>query len=302
MAENVALQQSKQNKFTKQVKNIKQKVSNGLLQIQDDFKPQKHKRQYGLIYIGHLPHGFYEEEMKEYFKQFGVVTNVRVSRSRKTGKSKGFGFVQFLHPEVAQVAAETMDNYLFFNRRLVCKYIPPEKQQKSVFTKAVWSTQNYPLKISRKMHIAKRNLSQKKIVVSTKTSLKKIKMKLNKLAELGIQHTLKPCNVPDDMQHLLEGWSIDSSNSRKTVSTKLNDNIISKNDINIKMQRAKISEICQNLNSKSFKILKKNRTKKMTLPAPSFMQNDRLKRLAAAELLKGDLVNKVVKLKNKIKT
>ena len=37
----------------------------------------------GVIYIGHIPHGFYEKEMKGYFSQFGTVTHVRLARSRK---------------------------------------------------------------------------------------------------------------------------------------------------------------------------------------------------------------------------
>lgn len=76
----------------------------------------------GVIYVGHIPHGFYEEQMRGYFRQFGVVTNVRVMRSRKTGASKGYGFVQFLDEDVAKVAAETMNNYLMNNRLVKCKY------------------------------------------------------------------------------------------------------------------------------------------------------------------------------------
>ena len=37
----------------------------------------------GVIYIGHLPHGFYETQLKGYFSQFGKVTKVHVSRSKK---------------------------------------------------------------------------------------------------------------------------------------------------------------------------------------------------------------------------
>lgn len=44
-------------------------------------KPFKSTR--GVIYIGHIPHGFFEAEMKEYFEQFGKVTKVRVARSKK---------------------------------------------------------------------------------------------------------------------------------------------------------------------------------------------------------------------------
>lgn len=68
--------------------------------------------------MGHLPHGFYEGQLMAFFKQFGVVTNVVVRRSELTGRSKGYGFVEFKHPGVAKVAAETMNNYLMFKRIL----------------------------------------------------------------------------------------------------------------------------------------------------------------------------------------
>lgn len=41
------------------------------------------KKSRGVVYLGHLPHGFFEEQIKDYFKQFGSVTRVRVSRSKK---------------------------------------------------------------------------------------------------------------------------------------------------------------------------------------------------------------------------
>lgn len=71
-----------------------------------------------MIFISHLPHGFYEDQLKNYFKQFGKVTNVKVCRSNKTGRSKGYGYVEFSHPEVAKIAGETMNNYLMFKKRL----------------------------------------------------------------------------------------------------------------------------------------------------------------------------------------
>lgn len=40
----------------------------------------------GVIYLGHIPHGFYESEMRNFFQQFGTVNRVRLSRSKKVSK------------------------------------------------------------------------------------------------------------------------------------------------------------------------------------------------------------------------
>lgn len=37
----------------------------------------------GVLYVAHLPRGLFEPQLKAYFKQFGTVLRVRVSRSKK---------------------------------------------------------------------------------------------------------------------------------------------------------------------------------------------------------------------------
>lgn len=37
----------------------------------------------GVIYLGRIPHGFYEDEMRSYFSQFGSVTRLKLYRSKK---------------------------------------------------------------------------------------------------------------------------------------------------------------------------------------------------------------------------
>eukprot|EP01133_Synstelium_polycarpum_P008994 gene8994-10549_t len=74
-----------------------------------------------IIYIGHLPHGFYETQLTAYFKQFGNVLGVKVARNPKTKESKHYAFVKFDDADVAKVAADTMNGYIMFKRRLVCK-------------------------------------------------------------------------------------------------------------------------------------------------------------------------------------
>lgn len=36
----------------------------------------------GTIYLGRIPHGFHEEEMKSYFSQFGEISRLRLSRNK----------------------------------------------------------------------------------------------------------------------------------------------------------------------------------------------------------------------------
>jgi nucleolar protein 15 len=78
----------------------------------------------GTVYLGHIPHGFYENEMRQYFKQFGDITNLRLSRNKQTGKSKHYAFIQFSSGDVAEIVSKTMDNYILFGHILKCKIVP----------------------------------------------------------------------------------------------------------------------------------------------------------------------------------
>ncbi|XP_054642240.1 MKI67 FHA domain-interacting nucleolar phosphoprotein [Dunckerocampus dactyliophorus] len=87
----------------------------------------------GVIYVGHLPLGLFEPQLRTYFEQFGTVLRLRLSRSKKTGGSKGYAFVEFDCDEVAKIVAETMNNYLMGERLVKCHVIPPEKVHEKLF-------------------------------------------------------------------------------------------------------------------------------------------------------------------------
>lgn len=87
----------------------------------------------GVIYLGRIPHGFYEHEMRQYFSQFGDITRIRLSRNRKTGQSKHFAFIEFKSADVADIVARTMDNYLLFKHILKCKVVPKEQVHEDLF-------------------------------------------------------------------------------------------------------------------------------------------------------------------------
>uniref|UniRef100_A0A2P2LP98 RRM domain-containing protein n=1 Tax=Rhizophora mucronata TaxID=61149 RepID=A0A2P2LP98_RHIMU len=77
------------------------------LMVKKDQKPLVQKGQKNtssVLYIGRIPHGFYEKEMEAYFVQFGKVKRLRIARNKKTGKSKHYGFIQFEDSEVGLIA------------------------------------------------------------------------------------------------------------------------------------------------------------------------------------------------------
>ena len=72
----------------------------------------------GVIYIGHLPKGFNEPELKKFFSQFGEISKLRVARSKDSARSKGYAFIQYEEADIARVAAKAMDKYMMFGRQL----------------------------------------------------------------------------------------------------------------------------------------------------------------------------------------
>lgn len=107
----------------------------------------------GVIFIGHLPHGFYEEELRGFFSQFGTVLRVRVARSRKTARAKGYAWVQFANDAVARIAAETMNGYLLFGRLLHVNLVPVNRQHTKMWFSANRTWRKIPWRaVERQRH------------------------------------------------------------------------------------------------------------------------------------------------------
>lgn len=81
----------------------------------------------GVVYVGRIPHGLYEDQLRQYLSQFGTITRIRISRNKTTGASKHFGFIEFASKDVAKIVSETMDNYLLFGHLLKVKMMDPKQ-------------------------------------------------------------------------------------------------------------------------------------------------------------------------------
>lgn len=61
------------------------------------------------LFVGGLSWGLEWQDLKEVFGEYGEVTFARVVKDRETGRSRGFGFVEFANLEDSVKAKEAMD-------------------------------------------------------------------------------------------------------------------------------------------------------------------------------------------------
>ncbi|TFK40042.1 hypothetical protein BDQ12DRAFT_602105 [Crucibulum laeve] len=141
----------------------------------------------GVLYLGRLPHGFYEDQLKAYFSQFGNVTRLRVSRNKKTGKSKHYGFIEFDSSSVAQIVAETMDNYLLMGHIMRCKVIPKDQVHAELWVGANRKWRAVPKdRVTRVEHNKPRTEDEQKR--AAKRLIKRQNLRKRKLEEAGIKY------------------------------------------------------------------------------------------------------------------
>ncbi|KAG9410596.1 MKI67 FHA domain-interacting nucleolar phosphoprotein [Aphanomyces cochlioides] len=139
------------------------------------------------IFIGRIPHGFYEKQMRGFFSQFGEIKRLKVSRNKKSGKSKHYAFVEFEESEVARVVADTMNGYRLFDKTLNCSVVPLDKCHERMFIGANRTFRPFPYrKIAVREHNAPKTFEQQE--AANKRLLAKEEAKRNKLKALGIEY------------------------------------------------------------------------------------------------------------------
>lgn len=77
------------------------------------------------LFIGSLPYSTTDEELEKLFATEGNVVSAKVIFDRDTGRSKGFGFVEFENDEEAKAAIAKLDGSDFGGRKLVVNEARP---------------------------------------------------------------------------------------------------------------------------------------------------------------------------------
>lgn len=61
------------------------------------------------LFVGSLPWSVDDNALMELFQEFGEVTSARVITDRDSGRSRGFGFVEYTNDDDAAKAIDAMD-------------------------------------------------------------------------------------------------------------------------------------------------------------------------------------------------
>ena len=79
------------------------------------------------LYVGNLPYGVDEQQLRDLFSQAGEISDVAVITDKYTGQSKGFAFVEMATDEAADEAIKQFDGYSLSNRQMVVNVARPRE-------------------------------------------------------------------------------------------------------------------------------------------------------------------------------
>lgn len=70
------------------------------------------------LFVGNLSYNVEDEDLSGHFCQAGTVISSKVIKDRDTGRSKGFGFIEFEKDEAAEIAIQTLDQTELQGRKI----------------------------------------------------------------------------------------------------------------------------------------------------------------------------------------
>jgi RNA recognition motif-containing protein len=77
------------------------------------------------LFVGGIPWATTSDDLKQLFSQHGTVSSATVITDKMTGRSRGFGFVEFENDAEASAAEAALNNSDYQGRTLVVKEARP---------------------------------------------------------------------------------------------------------------------------------------------------------------------------------
>ncbi len=83
------------------------------------------------LYVGNLPYTTTVEQLKDLFSEYESVEDVKVITDRDSGRSRGFGFVDFSSDKEAEKAIKTLNGHSLGDREIVVNEARPRTDRDS---------------------------------------------------------------------------------------------------------------------------------------------------------------------------
>jgi len=81
------------------------------------------------IYVGNLPYGVSEDDLRTMFGEHGEVTSVNIISDRSTGHSKGFGFVEMASQSDGEEAIRSLNESSVQGRNIKVNEARPREER-----------------------------------------------------------------------------------------------------------------------------------------------------------------------------
>ncbi|MCG2617667.1 RNA-binding protein [Terrimonas sp. NA20] len=93
------------------------------------------------IYVSNLSFAVQDEDLREFFTEYGEVSSAKVIMDKFTNRSKGFGFVEMPDDAAAQKAIAELDGGIVEGRAIKVMIAKPREERsnnKPSFSKSRW--------------------------------------------------------------------------------------------------------------------------------------------------------------------
>ena len=81
------------------------------------------------IYVSNLSFNVQDEDLREFFTEYGEVSSAKVITDKFTGKSRGFGFVEMSDDEAAKKAIAELDQATVEGRSIRVMEAKPKEEK-----------------------------------------------------------------------------------------------------------------------------------------------------------------------------
>jgi RNA recognition motif-containing protein len=81
------------------------------------------------VFVGGLPFATTDDELREAFAAHGAVASANVVRDRESGRSKGFGFVEFENDDEGKAAEKALNGSDFGGRTMSVAEARPKEDR-----------------------------------------------------------------------------------------------------------------------------------------------------------------------------